>query len=384
MVYLIFTCLYITFFNDCTTVSQQLSYLMRLNSIDFITAKLTRDEFIYYSLCEEFIQNTSHINSYNSFVKNTLPTYSNDQLTATIRADIAQSLEVDLDSDTLFSFEEIFQRLGLHGWDLFFKDMAFLIEDFPASKSSQAVSIILHDVTHQLIEEIQRQPLDLRAEFMRRKVFLEAPRPEELENCPQRIPITHPIFWASIYFLNSLHKLAVLQSCTLKRNTMQTETENFMCPKLGKVTSEGFEPSIANFTPLLFKNQALYTKYGEKYLKIENKMNKQIRTNRDKFYRTPNVTVEEEYVTLKQVLLWNLPYASLSDLNSKGYELVHLVEKTRIKTEGAKLLPNSKKNIYENKISMLGFQLRQNLVNSGNNYRRMMIASNKLPRIWRK
>lgn len=72
--------------------------------------------------------------------------------------------------------------------------MRFLIEDFPASKSSQAVSIILHDVTHQLIEEIQRQPLDIRAEFMRRKVFLKAPRPEELENCPQQIPTTHPIF----------------------------------------------------------------------------------------------------------------------------------------------------------------------------------------------
>lgn len=165
---------------------------------------------------------------------------------------------------------------------------------------------------------------------------------------------------------------------------MQTETEDFMCPKIGKVTLEGFKPSIANLTPLLFKNQALYTKYEGDYLKIENKMNKQIRTNRNKFYRTPNVTVEEEYVTLKQVLLWNRSYASLSDLNSKGRKLVNLVEKTRIKTEGAKLLPNAKKNIYDHKISMHVFRLRQNLVNSGNNYRKMMITSNKLPRIWRK
>ena len=357
-------------FNDTLDLSLQINEILRYRGPKFNRAIYTDAEFAHWRKCEDGIKNNPDIIMFKEFIEKTVPQYSSERYSNILRQDTAASLGLDLKDDTLFSFEDVIKRLGYYDWSEVLYYIQPIIEHFPASKANHAVSIILHDVLFQFMEELDRQCLDIRADLLTPKVFIEAPHPSQLVDCPKPIPNKHPAFYLGAYLLKNAGRYFIIESCTRKKGTNQQKTEDFMCSKYGKKTGSGFKRSEATFTILELKTEKDFNKYLSKYLKTVDASNLRFKKDPNNFPYEPFRTVEQNYII--QNFIAN-PYGlniPVENFNEQSQATWALIADSRIPLHGTLYLPREIGWLYKHFITIQVMRLRQTQINKLNWFRK--------------
>ena len=143
-----------------------------------------------------------------------------------------------------------------------------------------------------------------------------------------------------------------------------------MCPKYGKTTSRGFEPSVATLTPLKFKNQKDYDDYVDTYLKTADESNLLFRQDPNNFLPIPNRPLEQNIPIINFLLKPSGLNMSRNNLNEKAQLNLDLLEGTRIQSQIGLLLPKSLRGFCGNVITNHGMRVRQTPINKVNSARK--------------